>query len=77
MATVSDPAAPVEIQREPLADITNKTAEPTAEPPRAVRRRINPTPIVEARANDFEPLRQALYFIYTVDEYAIEYQRLC
>lgn len=61
-------------QREPLTDITNKTAETAAEPPRAVRRRITPTPIVEARASDLELLRQALHFIYTVDMYAIEYK---
>ena len=63
-------------QREPLTDITNQsvTVEPATEQPRAVRRRLNLTPIPEARTSDIELLRQALYFIYTVEKYATEYR---
>ncbi|CAL8464798.1 g4333 [Coccomyxa elongata] len=54
MASVTDAAAPAEIKREPLADITNKprTREAAAEQPPAIRRRINPTLVGEASTRE-------------------------
>ncbi|CAL8466689.1 g6225 [Coccomyxa elongata] len=71
MATVSSPMESGEIKREPLADITNK---PKTAEPRAVRRRINPTPIGEASTRERLLHLKAMQFVVAVEQYANEYR---
>lgn len=64
------------LQREPLADITNKpkTKEEAVQSPTPTRRRINPSAIVEASARERLLHVKAMQFIVAVEQYAIEHR---
>ncbi|CAL8471364.1 g10906 [Coccomyxa elongata] len=64
------------LQLEPLADITNKprTAGDAVTQPLSIRRRINPTPIVEASTRERLLHLKAMQFIVAVEQYAAEYR---
>ncbi|CAL8461826.1 g1357 [Coccomyxa elongata] len=64
------------LQREPLADITNKprTREAAAEQPPAIRRRINPTLVGEASTRERLLHLKAMQFVVAVEQYANEYR---
>ena len=74
--TCHRPDRSVCLQREPLADITNKSrsADAAAEHPPAIRRRINPTPIGEASTRERLLHLKAMQLVVAVEQYANEYR---